>query len=40
MYFALEESTSMAKDNEKKEEEDKVQIAPLLWEKESAICNF
>ena len=45
MYFALQEITSLAKDDErrkrkKKKKEDKRQIVKLLWAKGIAICNI
>ena len=41
MYFALQEITSLAKDDERrKRKKDKRQIVQLLWAKGIAICNF
>ena len=42
MYFALQEITSMDKDDEgrKRKKKDEIQIAPLIWGKGLVICNF
>ena len=41
MYFALQDITYLAKDDERrKRKRDKRQIVQLLWAKGIAICNF